>query len=81
MSFGENQKTTQTTQNLLLSLGNLPHTSYVTAALEYLDDYPFDRRFITPTGWAVDPNAANHQGWEEKARFYLKASTEAASHL
>ncbi len=45
-------------------LGNLPHTTYVTAALEYLDDYPFDRRFITPTGWAVDSIALPNLGGE-----------------
>ncbi len=57
-------------------LGNLRHTTYVTAALEYLDDYPFDRRFIMPTGCAVDPNAPKHEIWQEKARSYLKACVE-----
>ncbi|KAF9025595.1 hypothetical protein BDZ89DRAFT_1182156 [Hymenopellis radicata] len=47
-------------------LGNLPHATYVTAALEYLDDYPF---------W-VDPNALHHRRWDEKARSYLKACVE-----
>ncbi len=60
-------------------LGSLPHTAYVTAALEYLDHYPFDRPFIirTPVSRVKETFLPSmHQGWDEKARSYLKACVE-----